>query len=910
MTIVKAHQRSFGLRSKLVLFAVFIATTSLLVSWLIASFISGNALRHSAFERLTAVRELKAEELETYFSIIRSQLVSLAQNPLIRRQITELEAAFASVDDNQLYAALVQDDFSQLRSFYSEEYLSRLGAQTQTYQALERFWPEDPRTLMLQHQYIADNPNDIGSKHLLSSIQDGSHYDALHDEIHPYFSSIQQEFGFYDIFLIDRNGTIVYSVFKETDFATSLISGPYSSSNLATVTLRALNSNLGTDPVIEDYAPYLPSYGAQAAFMAAPIFLGQTVVGVIAVQLPSSRIDSLMTNYGLWSDVGLGQTGETYVIGNDLLMRNESRFFIEDETNFLEEISAAGMGQETIAEIERFGSVIGRLAVQTEPGLAAVSGITGESEANDYRGVRVFSSYRPLAIPGLDWAILSEIDEAEALAGVRASAVALGRSYSILAICFAVVAVLLAITLTRPISALADAARRLGSGQFDVDLNEISKRSDEVGDLGHAFASMRSAISEKIRTLELKNVEVADAYAVIQRQQLQLDAELSAANDIQQSMLPNVFPSFSDHKDFEVYAILESARQVGGDFFDFFFIDDSRICICIGDVSDKGVPAALFMAVTKTLIKSYVMEIGSPSEVISRVNRDLARDNRSCMFATVFLCVIDLRTNIATFTNAGHTPPFLRRTDGSVKRINERHGPFAAISEDHEYDESQIQLNSGDLLLLFTDGVTEAMSEENQFFTEGELKNIVLNYGGTSSAGLVNQVLSRVRSFEGKMNPSDDLTLLAFRLREAPWQDCGTEILTAQLGGDLTEIGVLITKFDAAAQEFGVPVKVRRQLAVVFDELLSNTICHGFSGKDEHSIEVTVRQQDQVLQVILKDDGLPFDPFQHETPDITAPLEERTTGGLGIHIVRSLVDNADYLREDGMNIFTFFKSIN
>jgi len=908
MPIVKIRRRSFGLRSKLVLFALLIAITSLLVSWFVASRISGAALRHSSFGRLTAVRELKAEELETYFSIMRSQLMSLARNPLIARQITELETAFASINKNPLYATVAQEDFNQLRSFYSEQYISRLDTLTPNMPSFESVWPENPRTLLLQHQYIAANPHDVGSKHLLSTVQDGTRYDAIHSEIHPYLLSIQQEFGFYDIFLIDMSGTVIYSVFKETDFATSLISGPYSDSNLATVTLSAMNSDFRTAPFIVDYAPYLPSYGAQAAFMAAPVFLGEAVVGAVAVQLPSSRIDSLMTNFGSWSDVGLGQTGETYVVGSDLLIRNESRFFIEDKTSFLEGISKAGAHQKNIAEIERFGSVIGRLEVRTDPALAAVSGVTGESVANDYRDVRVFSSYRQLEIPGLDWAILSEIDETEALAGVRASAIALGRTHAVLAICFAAVAVLLSVTLTRPISALTNAARRLGHGELDIDLDASAKRNDEVGELSQAFASMRNSISEKIRTLESKNIEVADAYAIIQQQQLRLESELSAANEIQQSMLPKVSPSFSDQKEFEIYAMLESARQVGGDFFDFFFIDNYRVCICIGDVSDKGVPAALFMAVTKTLIKSYVMEMGTPSQVISRVNCDLARDNGTSMFATVFLCVVDLKTNIATYTNAGHNPPFLRSADGSVKRLDTRHGPFAAIAEEHQYGESQIQLHPSDLLLLFTDGVTEAMNEKNQLFTDDALKDVVLNYSGTSCAGLVNQILSRVRDFEGKAEPSDDLTMLAFRLREVSGEDYGKEVLTAKLRGELSEVASLIASFDAAAQQFGVSNKVRKQLSVVFDELLSNIICHGFIDEEAHSIEVKVSVQDEMLQVTLKDDGLPFDPFQHETPDLTLPLEERTTGGLGIHIVRSFVDNSDYLRKDDMNIVTFFKS--
>ena len=908
MPTVKTHQRSFGLRSKLVLFALFIAVTSLLVSWVVASRISGAALRHSSFERLTAVRELKAEELETYFSIMRSQLMSLARNPLIARQITELEAAFVSIDEHPLYVALAQDDFDQLRSFYFEEYFSRLDALAPNTPTFESVWPEDPRALLLQHQYIATNPHDIGSKHLLSSVQDGSPYDAIHDEIHSYLSSIQQDFGFYDIFLIDLSGRIVYSVFKETDFGTSLFDGPYSNSNLATVTLRALSTEHNSEPVIADYSPYLPSYGAQAAFMAVPIFLGEAVVGAVAVQLPSSRIDSLMTNFGLWSDVGLGQTGETYVVGSDLLIRNESSFYIEDETAFVEGITKAGAGPDTVTEIQRYGSVIGRLAVQTEPALAAISGLSGETVANDYRDVRVFSSYRPLEIPGLDWAILSEIDAAEALAGVRASSIALGRTHTIIAICFAAVAVLLSITLTRPIIALANAARRLEDGELDVDLDAGAKRNDEIGDLSQAFASMRSSISEKIKILESKNVEVADAYAVIQQQQLQLESELSAANEIQQSMLPNVFPNFSDQKEFEIHAMLESARQVGGDFFDFFFLDDRRVCICIGDVSDKGVPAALFMAVTKTLIKSYVMELGSPSQVISQINRDLARDNETSMFVTVFLCVVDLETNIATYTNAGHNPPFLRFADGSVQRLDTRHGPFVAIAEDHEYGESQIQLSPGDLLLLFTDGVTEAMNEERQLFTDEALKNVVLNDSGTSSATLVNQILSRVRDFEGNAEPSDDLTLLAFRLRETPWQDYGREVFSAKLRGNLSEVPSLIASFDVAAQKAAVPAKTRQQLAVVFDELLSNIICHGFTDDEANSIEVKVCLHEKMLHVTLKDDGLPFDPFQHEAPDLTLPLEKRTTGGLGIHIVRNLVDDADYLRIDQMNVVTFFKN--
>ncbi|GAG01676.1 unnamed protein product, partial [marine sediment metagenome] len=232
---------------------------------------------------------------------------------------------------------------------------------------------------------------------------------------HPLIRSFLEKFGYYDIFLIDNEtGNIVYSVYKEVDFGTSLLSGPYKDTNLAKAFMEARQATEKDFVKLVDFEPYYPSYGARASFIASPIFRGDENIGVLMFQLPVDRINDIMTNKHAWADVGLGESGETYIVGDDFTLRNQSRLLIENPDEYFEMITAAGLEQKTVQRIRNLNSSIGLQMVRTPGTEAALSGKSNTEIFPDYRGVPVLSSYSTLDIPGVHWAIMSEIDRDEA----------------------------------------------------------------------------------------------------------------------------------------------------------------------------------------------------------------------------------------------------------------------------------------------------------------------------------------------------------------------------------------------------------------------------------------------------------------------------------------------------------------
>ena len=207
---------------------------------------------------------------------------------------------------------------------------------------------------------------------------------------------------------------------------------------------------------------------------------------------------------------------------------------------------------------------------------------------------------------------------------------------------------------------------------------------------------------------------IKNQYGLIKDQKDRMERELNVGRDIQMSMVPLTFPPFPNRKEISIYGSLEPAREIGGDFFDFFFIDDDRLCFCIGDVSGKGVPAALFMAVTKTLIKSRATDDPSTASVLTHANDELSRDNPNGMFVTLFIGVLDIRSGEFDYTNAGHNPPYLIRTDGPPEAMSDRHGPIVGAMKGMVYRKGTDVMLPGDILYMYTDGVTEEMdTDEN-----------------------------------------------------------------------------------------------------------------------------------------------------------------------------------------------------
>ena len=259
-----------------------------------------------------------------------------------------------------------------------------------------------------------------------------------------------------------------------------------------------------------------------------------------------------------------------------------------------------------------------------------------------------------------------------------------------------------------------------------------------------------------------------EAEEVLRLAKERMEDELNVAADIQMSMLPLEFPAFPDRQEFSVHAMLEPAREVGGDFYDFFLIDADHLCFCIADVSDKGVPAALFMAVTKTLIKSHASPDSSPASILTAANEELCEDNESSMFVTIFLCILDLRTGSLVYTNAGHNPPYIKTSRGDVVILDERHGPVAGAVAGVAYGEDDRQLDPGDYVVLFTDGVTEAMNPNHELYSEEALESLLEETTLESSEQATALIFESVRDHAGSAEQSDDITVLTLEFVGAP----------------------------------------------------------------------------------------------------------------------------------------------
>ena len=280
---------------------------------------------------------------------------------------------------------------------------------------------------------------------------------------------------------------------------------------------------------------------------------------------------------------------------------------------------------------------------------------------------------------------------------------------------------------------------RLVDLSFQITQGDLQKRSDltgsdELGVLGRSFNEMVSQLSKALN----------QATAT----QSRIESELSVAKDIQMSMVPLTFPPYPGHKEFDIYAKLIPAREVGGDFYDFYFVDKNELCFVMGDVSGKGVPAALMMAVCRTLLKARAQDDASPASIITHINDEIAKENPNCMFITVFIGRLNISTGELTYTNAGHTPTLRRKASGKVEILSDIHGPVVGIQGDFAYEESHIQLEEGESLLLYTDGVTEAHNLKDEMYSEEKLIEFMKTHPLSSSESFMEDLYEDVKKFE------------------------------------------------------------------------------------------------------------------------------------------------------------------
>lgn len=448
--------------------------------------------------------------------------------------------------------------------------------------------------------------------------------------------------------------------------------------------------------------------------------------GVVTADISLEWLQKLVSSIRLF-DSGyaflLSRHGTFITHPDDNLVMNQTVFSLAEER-----------GSEQLREL-------GKRMLSGEPSFSSIGTVFSEKESYMFSDGLKYGG----------WAIGIVFPKEEMLAGVYS----LSKSMIIIGIVGFVLLVLVTVgiarRITHPLRELSASAREIASGNLDLMLPEI-RANDEVGDLAESFRYMKTSLKEFIQDL-------TSTTAAKER----IESELRIAREIQMGILPKLFPAFPDRKEFEVFASIEPAKEVGGDLYDFFFVDDKHFCFLVGDVSGKGVPAAFFMAVTKTLLKVVAERGLDPGEILTKVNADLSSENESCMFVTLFLAIMDIDTGETRYANAGHNPPIYLPCGGKPEWIPPLGEPVAGIMDTMVYSTKTMTLRPGDIVFIYTDGVTEAMDPENNLFSEERLLGLLGRDDEPFAPKLVKDVAASIKEFARGAEQSDDITMLAMQ---------------------------------------------------------------------------------------------------------------------------------------------------
>jgi len=445
---------------------------------------------------------------------------------------------------------------------------------------------------------------------------------------------------------------------------------------------------------------------------------------------------------------------------------------------------------------------------------------------------------------------------------------------------------------TMPITQFADSADEIASGNLSVELPTI-KTKDEMLRLHNSFATMQKSLIQQIEETRSANEEKG-----------RIESELNIARDIQMSMLPKTFPPFPDRNDIEIYGKQKPAKEVGGDLYDFY-IRDEKLFFCIGDVSGKGVPASLVMAVTRTLFRTISFKEALPERIMFGINNAMADNNESNMFVTLFLGVLDLPTGRLRYSNAGHNAPMLiGQTIGLL--------PCAAnvplgVQTDWKFSQQETTIDINTCIFLYTDGLTEAENSANEQFMEERMIDVAKDTSHSPQL-MIEQMFNAVHQFVGNAEQSDDLTMLAIQYTKPLEKDMKLQ-RSITLPNDIEKVPVLAEFVDEVCEIVGFDMSTTMGINLALEEAVVNVMSYAYQPGTTGNVNIEAIANETRLKFIISDWGTPFDPTAEKEVDTTLSAEERPIGGLGIHLVRQIMDSINYERIDGMNVLTLRKKL-
>ena len=430
-----------------------------------------------------------------------------------------------------------------------------------------------------------------------------------------------------------------------------------------------------------------------------------------------------------------------------------------------------------------------------------------------------------------------------------------------------------------------DTLGRITKGDLNVTVDVRSSRE---------FSSLSDDINSTVSTLKRYIAEAA----------ARIDKELEYAKQIQLSALPTNFPQ---NEDFGIYAQMIAAKEVGGDFYDFYKLNDTTVAFLAADVSGKGIPAAMFMMTAKTIIKDLAESGMAVNDIFTKANEKLCENNESGMFVTAWMGILDLTTGKMQFANAGHNPPLLKRVNGDFEYLKTRAGFVLAGMEGIRYRVGELTLYPGDRLFLYTDGVPEATNTQNKLYGEDRLLTFANQNALVEATAFLPTLKANIDEFVGEAPQFDDITMLMFDYK--PKQG-GVHVVNKTFPARLDALDDVLGFVDQTLESCECPVKSQTAICVALEEIFVNIAHYAYGGKDgDVELSIGFDAANRTVTFCMRDKGIPFDPLNKPDPDITLSAEEREVGGLGIFIVKKTMDTVTYAYQNGENILTMMKKI-
>ena len=440
-----------------------------------------------------------------------------------------------------------------------------------------------------------------------------------------------------------------------------------------------------------------------------------------------------------------------------------------------------------------------------------------------------------------------------------------------------------------------------------VIINNLKKVNDTLGQItegdlnvtvdvrsNREFASLSDDINSTVSTLKMYIAEAA----------ARIDKELEYAKQIQLSALPTNFPEDEDYK---VYAQMIAAKEVGGDFYDFYKLNDTTVAILVADVSGKGIPAAMFMMTAKTILKDLAESGMAVNEIFTKANEKLCESNESGMFVTAWMGILDLTTGKMQFANAGHNPPVLKRADGNFEYMRTRAGFVLAGMSGVSYRVGELTLQPGDRLFLYTDGVSEATNAGNELYGEDRLLKFMNQNATLDAVSLLPAFKANIDEFVGDAPQFDDITMLMFDYKP---DEGDANMISKTFPAKIDALSDVLGFVDESLEAYECPMKIQMGICVAIEEVFVNVARYAYGdGEGDMTLGISFDNESRDITFRMTDKGTPFDPLKKPDPDITLSAEEREIGGLGIFITKKTMDSVSYTYENGENVLTMIKKI-